>query len=1163
MKYATLLWMMLLGSGSVLHAAPTPPPDLTATGIIPTIKRDSTYNLGPTGMRGWFHIGGGGGTTHGEDGTMTEEARQILVTVVGEGTPATGVLAVDDVILGVGWGKGRGPLSSFTSDARKSFGAAISEAEKTANSGILRLKRWRAGVTTDVAITLAVLGSYSDTAPYQCPKSALILANVRKRLVSELLAQPNFLSADFAGAVNGLALLASASPDDPDYAAVQARLQTFARGAVTKSAQIQENTWHLAYVGLFLTEYYLSTGDDAILPGLSAYLKTLVEAGSMYGTFGHHPALVRPDGSGRRSVRGYGPINSVGLTANIAILLGKKALVAGNQTIDPEIDRAIQRGSDFFAAYVNRGSIPYGEHLPGADSHASNGKDAMCAVLFGLQDERVAETEYFTRLTIASYVARETGHANGPGFSFLWNAMGACMGGDLAAVEHLRRVRWHLDLERRTDGSFVFDGKEQYGGGATKDGTYLGWSSYGGMNSTACFLLTYSLPLKRLYITGKDLKSAHTLSAAKMANAVAAATFKKGCTALTTSQLIAALKEYDPVVRKFAAVELSKRPLTPAEIDTLIALLSGADANGRMSACETLGRLKNPTAMPLLTQRLDKNVEPDPWVRSAAAVALRKYGNAAVTHRDPMLAAFAANASDPDVIVWKDPLQASNTQLSYQLFGGADGGIPANEIIKAPKDLLYPAARAGLRQPDSHPRAGVVAFTRDKLSLADVQAMPAEFINLVQNDVQADRMWSGQCRVVGLETLKKYKFAEGIPIAASLLKVAPGWESWSELYTIPAMNLLASNGDAARWTLPILRGNLPEWGKQNKKAQYETLLATIASLEAATTSPEGLTALNAVAHPQLLVTTAPKAITLTGSSCRESSVSFTKVSAPAHGKLTGTAPNLVYTPTPGYEGPDFFTFQAKDALTTSEPATISLIVGTAGNGLKGEYYDGADISKLKLTRTDAQIAFDWGTGSPDPLIGADAFGVRWSGQLLVPETGNYTFSTLTSDGARLFINGVAVIDAFENHDTRWTDGSPIQLTAGQRVELQMEYYGNRGSAVAKLKWTGPSFAGANGVLIAQEWLHDGTGAKRTPYAHAQNVALVKNNPQPITLTGSGGAQRYAILAPPAHGTLTGTPPYLTYTPAPNYSGEDSFTFAVKNSTATSAPATVTISPEKP
>ena len=82
---------------------------------------------------------------------------------------------------------------------------------------------------------------------------------------------------------------------------------------------------------------------------------------------------------------------------------------------------------------------------------------------------------------------------------------------------------------------------------------------------------------------------------------------------------------------------------------------------------------------------------------------------------------------------------------------------------------------------------------------------------------------------------------------------------------------------------------------------------------------------------------------------------------------------------------------------------------------------------------------------------------------------------------------------------------------------------------------------------------------RTPYAHAQSVSLVQNTAQAITLTGSGGTLAYTVVSQPAHGALTGSVPNLTYTPAANFNGPDSFSFLVNNGTSNSSPATVSIS----
>ena len=1052
------------------------PPDLTVAGAIAALKTNpnsspvygETYNLGPTGLRGWIYIGGG----NGADGTITTESRQILITVAS--SPGNAVLAVDDVILGAMAGSS-GTVPVFTSDARKAFGVAIGEAEKT-GAGTLRVKRWRAGTITEENIPMTIMGDYTATAPYSCPKSALILANARNKLVSQLLADPNFLTSDWAGAISGLALLAGVQSGDPNYATVQTRLQSYARALATAGPRQGLPIWDWGYIGLFLAEYYLSTGDANVLSGINAYTLTLAQSQSMYGTFGHSASVSRPDGSGRRSTIGYGPVNQVGIAANMAIVMGRKALATAGRAIDPEIDPAIQRGSDFFAWYVNKGPIPYGEHEPFMDGHSSNGKDPLCAVLFGLQANRAAETEYFSRMTIASFNGREYGHT-GQGFSYLWSAMGANMGGALAVAEYLKPVRWHLDLSRRTDGSFVYDGAEQYGAGTTADGTYLGASGYYGMNATASYILTCSLPLQRLYITGKNASPANTLDASKVANAVAAATFKQDCPGFTISQLTTALSEYDPVVRHYAAIELAKRTLNSTQLTTLRGMVTGANANGRMGACQTLGLLKDSTALPLITQRLDKNVETNSWVRAKAASAIRSYTPAtASAQRDPMLTNFVANATDPDVIVWDDPIQIANNYLSFALFGDAvyGGNNLATYVINAPKNLLHPAVKTGLKQPDSISRTGAAQFCYDRLKLADVQALPLDFFEVISIECQADRMWGASPRASGIKTLAKYKVSEGIPLALAMLEIPKGFEWGSGEVLIAGLNALATYGDAARWTLPTLKGYLLTWDPAS--TDYATLNATIASISSATTSPSGLTNLLPVANSQVVTTTDAKAIALTGFSCRTNTVTFLNVTAPAHGTLTGTAPNLTYTPAAGYVGLDSFTFQVRDSLTNSAPGTVSLIVGmSAGTGLKGDYYDNMDFTGLKFTRTDPQVNFDWGTGSPSNSVAADTFSVRWTGLLLAPESGNYMFSTLNSDGVRLYVNGVQVIDDLVDQATRWNDGAAIALRAGQKYEVQMAYYENTGSAVAKLKWTGPSFAGTNGALIAKEWLYDGTG----------------------------------------------------------------------------------------
>jgi uncharacterized repeat protein (TIGR03803 family) len=83
-----------------------------------------------------------------------------------------------------------------------------------------------------------------------------------------------------------------------------------------------------------------------------------------------------------------------------------------------------------------------------------------------------------------------------------------------------------------------------------------------------------------------------------------------------------------------------------------------------------------------------------------------------------------------------------------------------------------------------------------------------------------------------------------------------------------------------------------------------------------------------------------------------------------------------------------------------------------------------------------------------------------------------------------------------------------------------------------------------------------------PSAGDQSVSTNQNTAKTITLAASDPGHdglTYAVLSAPGHGTLSGTAPSLTYTPAQNYKGPDSFTFQATDSHgAASSPATVSI-----
>lgn len=82
-------------------------------------------------------------------------------------------------------------------------------------------------------------------------------------------------------------------------------------------------------------------------------------------------------------------------------------------------------------------------------------------------------------------------------------------------------------------------------------------------------------------------------------------------------------------------------------------------------------------------------------------------------------------------------------------------------------------------------------------------------------------------------------------------------------------------------------------------------------------------------------------------------------------------------------------------------SSCSAIQGS-GAGLKGEYYRGTSLGTLVLSRTDATVGFNWGTGSPASAISADNFSVRWTGHVSPRYSGSTTFYTQSDDGIRLY-----------------------------------------------------------------------------------------------------------------------------------------------------------------
>ena len=100
-----------------------------------------------------------------------------------------------------------------------------------------------------------------------------------------------------------------------------------------------------------------------------------------------------------------------------------------------------------------------------------------------------------------------------------------------------------------------------------------------------------------------------------------------------------------------------------------------------------------------------------------------------------------------------------------------------------------------------------------------------------------------------------------------------------------------------------------------------------------------------------------------------------------------------------------------------------------------------------LTQTIPAVNFNWGNGSPDPVVPNDNFSARYT-KTKNYAAGNYTFTVTGDDGVRLYLDSSLLIDKWiDQGSTTYSVTTPI--TAGSHV-VKLEYYENGGGAVVRL-----------------------------------------------------------------------------------------------------------------
>lgn len=744
------LAVVLIAPGNAQRNAPIPEPDFTKGDPIPA---DATHdwNLGATGCRGWMY----------SDKRSTTVARQIKITKVAKGSPADGILAPGDVILGVA-GK------PFSHDPRVELGKALTIAESDAGGGNLTLTRWKNGETEEVTLKLPVLGPYSATAPYGCPKSKRILEQGCEALAKRI-AEPSYKANPIVRSLNALALLASG---DPKYLPLLKKEAEWAAGYSVDAMA----TWYYGYVIMFLAEYQMATGDESVLPGLKRLALEAANGQSIVGSWGHR--FAGPDGR----LVGYGMMNAPGVPLTISLAMAHAAGID-----DPQLTTAIERSARLLRFYAGKGCVPYGDHAPWMKAHDDNGKNAMAAVLFDLIDGP-EEAEFFSRMTTASHGAeRDEGHT-GNFWNMSWAMPGVSRSGPQATGAWMHEFgAWYYDLARQWDGTFPHQGPPQ----AKPDST-------GGWDATGPYLLAYAMPLKKIRLTGKRPTQVPQLDEATARQLILDGrgwSHRDPFTAydqLGEEELFQRLGSWSPAVRERAAIAIARRGGEP--VPRLIRLLESPDLESRLGACQALAQLKTKAAPAVPALRETLRAE-DLWLRINAADALAAIGDAAMPALPDLLEMLAKGPTEDD------PRNMQQRYLTFALFSKR-GGLIGRSLDGVDRELLYKAVAAGLQNEDGRAR-GSYTSVYDNLSYDEIKPLLPSILRAVNEPAPSGIMFADGIRMAGLRILVKHRVPEGIPACVEWVRTQNHWQSANR--TPELMQILFEYGPEAKSAIPKLK----------------------------------------------------------------------------------------------------------------------------------------------------------------------------------------------------------------------------------------------------------------------------------------------------------------------------------------------------------------------
>lgn len=122
-------------------------------------------------------------------------------------------------------------------------------------------------------------------------------------------------------------------------------------------------------------------------------------------------------------------------------------------------------------------------------------------------------------------------------------------------------------------------------------------------------------------------------------------------------------------------------------------------------------------------------------------------------------------------------------------------------------------------------------------------------------------------------------------------------------------------------------------------------------------------------------------------------------------------------------------------------------------GLNASYYSNTTFEgEPVLTKIDDQINFSW-QHQPISKDLIDDFSVKWEGFLVPAESGKYELGLFSKMGMKLKIQGQEITNGKgSTHHEKYGTGI-LDLKAGEKYAIEVQYYSNKSDAIAQLLWT--------------------------------------------------------------------------------------------------------------